>query len=100
MKRRDFNRLGLGIGLSPILANAELVGQTEAMAQELRRAVTLELDDLQYIVLSRVPALTGRYDFLSFHQAAEGRSWLAGILDQVASVQQARDSIEREQRWV
>ena len=51
-------------------------------------------------VITRVPALTGRYEFLSFRQAAQGRAWLAGILDQVASVQQARDSIEREQRWV
>ena len=100
MKRRDFNRFALGIGLSPILANAQLVGQTEALAQEPRRDVMLELDDLQHILITRVPALTGRYEFLSFRQAAQGRAWLAGILDKVASVQQARDSIEREQRWV
>jgi Dyp-type peroxidase family len=100
MKRRDFNRFALGIGLSPILATAQLVGQAEALAQEPRRDVTLELDDLQHIVITRVPALTGRYEFLSFRQAAQGRAWLAGILDQVASVQQARDSIERERRWV
>src|SRR5580704_9039581 len=60
----------------------------------------LEFDDLQHILVTRVPALTGRYDFLSFRQGAQGRAWLAGILDQVASVQQARDSIEREQSWV
>ena len=60
----------------------------------------VEFDDLQHILITRVPALTGRYEFLSFRQAAQGRAWLAGILDQVASVQQARDSIEREQRWV
>ena len=60
----------------------------------------LEFDDLQHILITRVPALTGRYEFLSFRQAAQGRAWLAGILDKVASVQQARDSIEREQRWV
>ena len=100
MKRRDFNRFALGIGLSPILANAQLVGQTEALAQDSRRDVTLELDDLQHIVITRVPALTGRYEFLSFPQAAQGRAWLTGILDQVASVQQARDSLEREQRWI
>src|SRR5947209_509204 len=100
MKRRDFNRFALGIGLYPIVANAQLAGQTEALAQEPRRDVVLELDDLQHIVITRVPALTGRYEFLSFRQAAQGRAWLAGILDQVASVQQARDSIEREQRWI
>src|SRR5215207_5416084 len=60
----------------------------------------LEFDDLQQILITRVPALTGRYEFLSFRQGARGRAWLAGILDKVASVQQARDSIEREQRWV
>ena len=60
----------------------------------------LEFDDLQYIIATRVPALTGRYEFLSFRQPAQGRAWLKGILDKVASVQQARDSIEREQRWV
>ena len=95
MKRRDFNRFALGIGLSPILVNAQLVGQTEALAQEPRRDVMIEIDDLQHIVITRVPALTGRYEFLTFRQAAQGRAWLAGILDQVASVQQARDSIER-----
>ena len=60
----------------------------------------LEFDDIQHIVVTRVPALTGRYEFLSFRQAAPGRAWLTGILDKVASVQQAGDSIEREQRWV
>ena len=100
MKRRDFNRLALGIGLSPILANAQLVGRSEALAQEPRRGGMLEFDDLQHILITRVPALTGRYEFLSFRQADQGRAWLAGILDQVASVAQARDSIEREQRWI
>jgi Dyp-type peroxidase family len=104
MKRRDFNRFALGIGLSPILANAQVVGQTQPFAhvpsQNVRRDVMLELDDLQHILITRVPALTGRYEFLSFRQGAQGRAWLAGILDKVASVQQARDSIEREQRWV
>ena len=60
----------------------------------------LEFDDLQHILITRVPALTGRYEFLSFRHGAQGRAWLEGILDQVASVQQARDSIGREQRWI
>ena len=60
----------------------------------------LRFDDSSTSLLTRVPALTGRYEFLSFRQPAQGRAWLAGILDKVASVQQARDSIEREQRWV
>ncbi len=100
MKRRDFNRFALGIGLSPILANAQLVGGIEALAQEPPRGGMLDVEDLQHILITRVPALTGRYEFLSFHQADQGRAWLAGILHQVASVAQARDSIEREQRWI
>ena len=50
--------------------------------------VMLEFDDLQYIIATRVPALTGRYEFLSFREPAQGRAWLDGILDKVASVQQ------------
>jgi transposase len=60
----------------------------------------LEFDDLQYIIATRVPAITGRYEFLSFRQPAQGRAWLKGVLDKVASIQQVRESIEREQRWV
>ena len=36
----------------------------------------LELGDIQHILLTRVPALTGRYEFLSFHNAT-GRTRLA-----------------------
>jgi hypothetical protein len=39
----------------------------------------LEFDDIQYILVTRVPALTGRYEFLSFQQAAQGRAWLEAI---------------------
>jgi Dyp-type peroxidase family len=60
----------------------------------------LEFDDIQHIVLTRVPALTGRYEFLSFRQPAQGRAWLAGILDKVASAQSVMTSIDRESRWV
>ena len=60
----------------------------------------LDFDDIQHIVMTRVPALTGRYVFLSFREPAQGRTWLAGMLDRVASIRQARESIEREQRWV
>src|ERR1700704_3322602 len=60
----------------------------------------LESEDIQHLLLTRVPAITGRYEFLSFRQPAQGRAWLAGILDKVASARQARESVEREQRWV
>ena len=55
----------------------------------------LEFDDIQYILLTRAPAITGRYEFLSFRNAAGGRAWLAAILETVHSVQQARASIEK-----
>jgi Dyp-type peroxidase family len=60
----------------------------------------LESEDIQHFLLTRVPAITGRYEFISFRQPAHGRTWLAGILDKVASAQQARESVERAQRWV
>ena len=60
----------------------------------------LEFDDIQHILLTRVPALTGRYEFLSFHQPAQGRAWLAGILDKVASAHSVMTSMDRERRWV
>ena len=40
----------------------------------------LEFDDIQHILLTRAPALTGRYEFLSFRNAAGGRAWLSAIL--------------------
>ena len=40
----------------------------------------LEFDDIQHILLTRTPALTGRYEFLSFRSASGGRAWLSGIL--------------------
>ena len=38
----------------------------------------LEFDDIQHILLTRTPAITGRYEFLSFDTPAGGRAWLAG----------------------
>src|ERR1700757_4269226 len=60
----------------------------------------LEFDDIQYILLTRAPAITGRYEFLSFRNPAGGRAWLATILETVHSVQQARASVEKDNRWV
>ena len=60
----------------------------------------LEFDDIQHLVLTRVPASTGRYEFLSFRQPSQGRAWLAGIIDKVASAQAVRDGVDSEMRWV
>src|SRR5262245_37580415 len=60
----------------------------------------LELDDIQYIVLARAPAITGRYEFLSFRNAQAGRAWVAAVLDRVHSVEQARKGLQADKRWV
>jgi hypothetical protein len=46
MKRRDFNRIALGIGLSPILANTavtQVTGQTETFTQAPPKNGVLEM---------------------------------------------------------
>ena len=60
----------------------------------------LEVEDIQHILLTRTPALTGRYEFLSFRNAAGGRAWLAEILEQVQSAAEAMASVEKDKRWV
>ena len=60
----------------------------------------LEFDDIQHILLTRAPALTGRYEFLSFRKPAGGRAWLSAILEKVQSASDARKSVEKEKRWV
>jgi len=60
----------------------------------------LEFDDIQHILLTRAPALTGRYEFLSFRDPVGGRAWLAAILDKVHSAKTMRESVEKEKRWV
>lgn len=60
----------------------------------------LEFDDIQHILLTRVPALTGRYEFLSFQDPAGGRAWLAAILEKVQSSAEVRASVEQDNRWV
>ena len=60
----------------------------------------LETDDIQHILLNRAPALTGRYEFLTFRNAAGGRAWLAGILETVQSAREASATVGRDKRWV
>ena len=60
----------------------------------------LEFDDIQHILLTRVPALTGRYEFLSFRNAAGGRAWLSEILTKVPSAAEVRASKDKDNRWV
>jgi len=60
----------------------------------------LELNDIQYIVLARAPAVTGRYEFLRFRDGDAGRAWLAAILDRVPSVEQVRKTLGEDQSWI
>jgi len=60
----------------------------------------LEFDDIQHILLARVPAITARYEFLSFRSAVGGRAWLAAILGTVQSAAEVRASVEKDNRWL
>ena len=60
----------------------------------------LAFDDIQHILLTRAPALTGRYEFLSFATPAAGRAWLAAIQHTVHSAAAMRASVDRDKRWV
>ena len=62
--------------------------------------MTLELADIQHILLIRTPAMTGRYEFLSFDNPAGGRAWLSELLDRVQSAAEVRDSVDRSRRWI
>src|SRR2546422_11069070 len=64
------------------------------------QSVMLEFDDIQHILLTRAPALTGRYEFLSFRNPAGGRAWLDGIREKVKSAAEVRASVEQDKRWV
>src|SRR3954452_2894377 len=60
----------------------------------------LEFDDIQHILLTRTPAITGRYEFLSFDTPAGGRSWLTELLDKVQSATDAQATMDDSDRWV
>src|SRR4051812_39575124 len=59
----------------------------------------LELDEIQHILLTRTPALTGRYIFVSFKDAAAGQAWLKGLLPTVRSAAAVGTS-EADRSWV
>ena len=60
----------------------------------------LEFDDIQHILLTRAPAMTGRYEFLSFRDPAGARAWLSAIKETVHSAAAMRASVEKDKRWV
>lgn len=60
----------------------------------------LELDDIQHILLTRTPAMTGRYEFLSFDRPAGGRAWLSELIPVVESAASAPATMDSTKRWV
>src|SRR5689334_22585789 len=60
----------------------------------------LDLDDIQHILLTRAPAMTGRYEFLSFRDGGSGRAWLSAIKETVHSAAAMRATVDKDKRWV
>jgi Dyp-type peroxidase family len=60
----------------------------------------LEFDDIQHILLTRTPAVTGRYEFLTFDDPAGGRAWLSELIDRVDSASTAMASMDSTDRWI
>jgi Dyp-type peroxidase family len=60
----------------------------------------LELDDIQHILLTRTPAMTGRYEFLSFDNPAGGRAWLSELTDRVQSAADVAATMDSSERWI
>ena len=60
----------------------------------------LEFDDIQHILLTRTPAITGRYEFLTFDTAAGGRAWLSELVDLVQSATDAVSTMDESDRWI
>jgi deferrochelatase/peroxidase EfeB len=60
----------------------------------------LEFDDIQHILLTRTPAITGRYEFLTFDSPAGGRAWLSELLDKTQSAADAVATLDSSDRWV
>ena len=60
----------------------------------------LEFDDIQHILLTRAPALTARYEFLSFRDGAGGRAWVSAIKETIHSAASMRAGVDKDKRWV
>ena len=60
----------------------------------------LEFDDIQHILLTRAPALTARYEFLSFRDGAGGRAWVSAIKEKIHSAASMQAGVDEDKRWV
>ncbi len=60
----------------------------------------LEFNDIQHLLLTRAPALTARYEFLSFRNGASGRAWVSAIKETIHSAASMRAGVDQDKRWV
>jgi Dyp-type peroxidase family len=62
--------------------------------------IVLDREDIQHILLTRAPAQTGRYEFVTFREPGDARTWLAELIPTVQSAADAAASIDDQDRWV
>src|SRR5919107_2275079 len=60
----------------------------------------LELDDIQLFLPPPPPAMAARYVFLTLGKAAQGRAWLAGLIEKVGTAQSVQAEGGAGTRWV
>src|SRR5438067_10908878 len=60
----------------------------------------LENEDIQHILLTRTPAIPGRYELRSILKAAGGRALLSAIREKAQSAAEVMASVEKDKRWV
>jgi Dyp-type peroxidase family len=60
----------------------------------------LELDDIQHFLLARPPASAAHYAFVTFSDAAQGREWLAGLIDKVGTGRSVPPTAAPDSRWI
>ena len=59
----------------------------------------LEFDDIQHFLLKRPRAIAARYGFLSFREPAQGRAYLAGLIDKVGTGAAVSGTTVVDSRW-
>jgi len=59
----------------------------------------LELEDTQHFLITRPPARAARYGFLTFRDPAQGRAWLAGLIDRIGTGRAVASEDYRDGRW-
>ena len=60
----------------------------------------LELEDIQYYLLTRPPATMAQYIFITFRTAEGGRKWVSDLTDIVGSAKTVLATNESDTRWV